>query len=365
MTDLPLTPLSETASTITLGWTPPQGCRGYRFETNGKRSSTMDGSRASVKFAKPGPYTVEALGTLAQGTYPPPVLPPPASGFAGGYGLDINGKPWTPTEAANADMFVTSADQSAAAAKLNPHTLMYVDSCSVQQAWWAGIDYTTAKANGWIRPCGQSSFGAWCGDIGVVGYQDEWARQVIAHARAAGVFGVFVDDVMRDQAVLWSNPYPSWQQSEAAMLSFMGRVGPQLKAAGLYVLPNASGYVGGIAGSDDGSLAVTWAQALAPFVPGLMQEYWQQSPADNSVRTLGPAWWQHWDGWQRLPAWCRTAGVQFVGLTYGTSDQVEYARASALTADPGALVMSDAFGRWARVPGVVTVDPVAGVGSIG
>lgn len=77
MVDLPLAKLSETATTITLGWTPPAGARGYVFTANGKMSHTMDGTRSSVKFAKPGPYSVEALGLIAAGSYPPPVVPPP------------------------------------------------------------------------------------------------------------------------------------------------------------------------------------------------------------------------------------------------------------------------------------------------
>ncbi len=77
MTDLPLKVVSETSQTITLGWDPPVGCRGYIFRANGKRSSTLDPTRSTVKFAKPGPYEVEPLGTLALGVYPPATPPPP------------------------------------------------------------------------------------------------------------------------------------------------------------------------------------------------------------------------------------------------------------------------------------------------
>lgn len=75
--NLPLHVVSETASTITLGWTPPPAARGYIFTANGKRSHTLDATRSTVKFAKPGPYSVEAMGTLAQGVWPdasPPAL---------------------------------------------------------------------------------------------------------------------------------------------------------------------------------------------------------------------------------------------------------------------------------------------------
>ncbi len=80
MSDLPLYVVLETKTTVTLGWTPPVGCRGYVFVANGKRSSTLDPTRSRVEFAKPGPYHVEALGTLAAGDYPP-VAQPPTLGF--------------------------------------------------------------------------------------------------------------------------------------------------------------------------------------------------------------------------------------------------------------------------------------------
>ena len=78
MTDLPLTKLSETASTVTLGWLPPVGAVGYLFFADGKRSSSLDGTRSSVKFAKgAAKYRVQALGVAAEGAYPPVVVPPP------------------------------------------------------------------------------------------------------------------------------------------------------------------------------------------------------------------------------------------------------------------------------------------------
>lgn len=92
MEGLPLTKLSETATTITLGWTPPVGCQGYKFWADTTKSTTMDGSRSSVRFAKgASSYRVQALGLLAEGTYPPPVVPPsgpsyPASYFTGPLG---------------------------------------------------------------------------------------------------------------------------------------------------------------------------------------------------------------------------------------------------------------------------------------
>lgn len=78
--NLALHVVSETASTITLGWAPPVGCRGYIFVNQGlgKRSSTLDPTVKTVRFSKPGPYSVEALGTLSSGVWPEPVADRPA-----------------------------------------------------------------------------------------------------------------------------------------------------------------------------------------------------------------------------------------------------------------------------------------------
>ena len=77
-----LTKLSETATTITLGWTPVPGCVGYRFtaEKQAKPSHTWDPARASVRFAKGSAwYKVGALGVAEQGTYPSIAPEPPAT----------------------------------------------------------------------------------------------------------------------------------------------------------------------------------------------------------------------------------------------------------------------------------------------
>lgn len=92
MPDLPLTKLAETATTITLGWTPI-GDRGYRFtreKANGKFSSTWDSTVKQATFSKDSAwYKVEALGLAASGQYPSVTPPPPVGipwvGGATGY----------------------------------------------------------------------------------------------------------------------------------------------------------------------------------------------------------------------------------------------------------------------------------------
>lgn len=95
MSDLPLHKISETATTITLGWTPVAGAIGYRFQSAAqapKWSHTWSATRDRVTFAKgQEPYVVQALGVEAAGSWPTTPVPTP-SGI-----LD-----WGPTEQAQA-----------------------------------------------------------------------------------------------------------------------------------------------------------------------------------------------------------------------------------------------------------------------
>jgi hypothetical protein len=78
---IPVRKVSETATSITLGWDPVPNADGYRFYSAGVlRSKTMDPRRRTVKFSKgQSPYRIEAviLNHLDQGSYPPPTQPPP------------------------------------------------------------------------------------------------------------------------------------------------------------------------------------------------------------------------------------------------------------------------------------------------
>jgi len=92
----PVRLVSQTATTVTLGWDAQSGADGYRFYADGKAvSRTFDPSRTSVKFAKGAvQYRVEVLHVSAGdvGTYPAPVQPPPtgASVFLAPSGNDGN-----------------------------------------------------------------------------------------------------------------------------------------------------------------------------------------------------------------------------------------------------------------------------------
>lgn len=75
---LTLTKLSETASKITLGWTPVAGAIGYRFQSASqapKWSHTWNAAQSQVTFSKAAWYKIEALGVEEAGEYPS-VVPP-------------------------------------------------------------------------------------------------------------------------------------------------------------------------------------------------------------------------------------------------------------------------------------------------
>ena len=80
-----LTVVSETAKTLTVGWTPVSGASGYEFLVDGKRvSNTWDATTKQVKFGKPDAgehtYSVLVLGKTDEGDLVwPAVTPPPGS----------------------------------------------------------------------------------------------------------------------------------------------------------------------------------------------------------------------------------------------------------------------------------------------
>jgi hypothetical protein len=70
--------ISEAATTITLGWTPPPDAIGYVYYADGIRvANTWNPTTQQVTIKKAAKIVVEALGSLAKGIWPPPA--PPAS----------------------------------------------------------------------------------------------------------------------------------------------------------------------------------------------------------------------------------------------------------------------------------------------
>lgn len=84
--------VSQTNSTVTLGWTPQPGY-GYLFSLNGQLvSRTNDPSRSSVKFSKGTSYDIDVIVKGANGHYPPVAPPPPLALCANGIDDDADTK---------------------------------------------------------------------------------------------------------------------------------------------------------------------------------------------------------------------------------------------------------------------------------
>lgn len=77
--------VSQTTSTITLGWDTVPNAAGYRFMVDGKTSNTWDGTRTTVKVSSSArSVRVEAVEIADFGTWPPTVPnPPPTPAFSG------------------------------------------------------------------------------------------------------------------------------------------------------------------------------------------------------------------------------------------------------------------------------------------
>jgi hypothetical protein len=88
-----VTVVSQTSSTITLGWTPQPGY-GYLFSADGNLvSRTNDPSRNTVKFSKSfSTYEIAVIVKGATGTYPTAPPPPPKNQCEDGLDNDGDGK---------------------------------------------------------------------------------------------------------------------------------------------------------------------------------------------------------------------------------------------------------------------------------
>ena len=224
-------------------------------------------------------------------------------------------------------------------------TLAYFAGTDVNSQWSTGVPYQQALANGWLlkdasgAPLKNLGYQSnYIGDVGSAGYQQAWTANVLAYLHAhRGVAGVFIDDVLYDLKPMTrveATAYPTQQAWASAQLSFVRAVGSALRAKGYYVLVNASGYVPGNSGSDNGTNTAAWWQQLGPYVNGLMNEYFGQlSDGSDALRPTGASWTQNWDGWQRLVQVAQTMGKDFVGVTYAAASDtrtITYAKASFL-----------------------------------
>ena len=277
-------------------------------------------------------------------TAPPPAFRPPSLPTPG-TGAFVQAGGWPGARAYNSYAYVIVGTEFAArAAHVLGRSLVYFASVDVNTNWNAGVSYRQAVAHGWLLRDSSGNLlvnkgypNNYVGDVGSPAYQQAWLRNVLAFLRSHGDDGVFIDDVLRDLLPLAGSEaakYPTQQAWAAAQLSFVRAVGPALRAHGYYVLLNASGYIPGNDASNDGSSTNEWWRQLAPSVSGMLNEYYQELPdGSNRLRSNGGEWTQNWARWQRLITTAQSLGKDFVGLTYGPSDdttRMSYGKASFL-----------------------------------
>jgi hypothetical protein len=208
-------------------------------------------------------------------------------------------------------------------------SLTYFDGMDVATTYSTGVPYSQALSNGWLLKDAagnyliNSTYGTYCADVGSSGYQQAWISNVLAYLTARpGIDGVFIDNTMPDpksECGAYPAEYPSTSAYTAAMLSFVKAVYSVLHTHGYYVALNAGAYIAGDPSYDDGSLTVNWWKELGPYADGLMNEYYDEtSTSTRQSRAMGTAWYQHWDGWQRLIGTAQSMGDDFLGLTKQT-----------------------------------------------
>jgi hypothetical protein len=262
-----------------------------------------------------------------------------------GTGLLRNGHLLTSTSGrSRAALLIVSKAQASAAAREPGRSLVYFAGTVVNSRWNLGVPYAQAKQNGWLLTdsaghplVSRSNPSNTVVDVGSAAYQGAWLRGVTQFLKEHHDDGVMIDNVLADIEPLAgteSAAYPTQRAWAAAQLSFIRAVGPPLRARGYYVLVNASGYVRGNPASDTGEATASWWRRLAPYVRGMMNERYQETPTgSNELRSTGTSWTQNWAGWQRLVGVAQSAGRDFVGLTYGAPGDTRtmtYGKASFL-----------------------------------
>ena len=194
------------------------------------------------------------------------------------------------------------------AGRLSTNSLVYMSGTSVQTSWSTGVSYNEALSNNWLlkdangQYLKNTAYGAYVGDIGNPAYQQRFISNVSALLAANGNEGVHIDDVLMTPVLLTGGvfpaKYPTQQSWENAMVSFIQAVGTGLRSRGYYVLAQAVGYIPGDApGSNDGTTNARFWSRLAPYVSGLLSEYWQQLPNDpTKLRPSGTSSWTRYLG---------------------------------------------------------------------
>ena len=260
--------------------------------------------------------------------------------------------------------YVIFGGDFAVARRLRGKTLHY-EEISVCSEWNCSVPYPRASANGWllkdangnvIHTYGDSR--RYLPDVGLPAYQRAFIRKTLSLLRAhRGTDGIQIDNIMTDIGSItgrvYPAKYPSKQSFQDAEVAFLSVVGPALRKAGYYVFANAGGYVNDSTYDTGRDTNALWKR-IAPYLGGLMNEYWMQDP-NNLTRQMddGRGGYMHyWSGWQKLVQTAQAGGADFIGVSIGSVSDVRtmrFGKASFLLNWDGAggafiYAVSPAFG---------------------
>jgi hypothetical protein len=277
------------------------------------------------------------------------VSPPPSTTVAhDGTGVIRFGNSWT--QGTGYDRYdyvmVGYGDVDKAAALTSAKALIYKGAVDVYDSPNTdpglnngGVPYSQANANGWIlkdtagNVMHASGFGNYFGDIGAPGFQQAWATNVINFLTAHHADGVFIDNVLCSITGLSGGAVPAKYTSDAAFanayISFLSYIGPALQSKGFYVSANTY-----CSGPSDMSANNAWWTRVAPYINGLMNEVFEQSPLDYTVRYFDSpttSWMGNWKANLNVLQAAQAAGKDAFALTYGAGSNTSlmtYARAS-------------------------------------
>ena len=348
---------SATANSLSLTWsaaTDNVGVAGYDLYLNGSKvGATTTTSYGYTGLSCGTSYTLAVVAYDAAGNRSPQASlaattsacapPPPASPTSPGTGIGLVAFGSTLQQTlsswgSNYSYVLFGGDYSVAQS-LPGETLHYQDGTAVNAQWNDGIPYSEASANGWmlkdaagnyIHVYGDSS--RYLLDVGNPAAQQAYINDTLQTLRAhPGIDGVELDNIQTDIGSItrgvYPAKYPSLSAYQNAEVSFLAAVGPALRNAGYYVVANAGGYVNDSSydsGQDTNSF---WAR-IAPYLGGLMNEYWMQNA--NSVTQLmddsGAGFMHSWSGWEKLVTTAQAGGADFLGLSIGSTSDLRTMR---------------------------------------
>lgn len=341
--------VGETTGTVSVCATATATAATHTVGVDGAGVATVGGDTATNQQCATTTYTIPTVTQTVTDatTQTTTVSSPPTTGGTAGIGyLDESGHL---TNVANPNQYSLliggpwGSDVSVIEGAAG-RGLVYFDGTDVRTDYSTGVTYSQASSNGWLLKDSSgnylvnSTYGSYCADVGSAGYQQAWIANVESYLSShAGVDGVFIDNALYDpkgDCGAYPAKYPTTISWDTAYVSFAKAVYAALHAKGYYVALNAGAYKSGDTTFNDGTSTVNWWTQLSPYTDGLMNEYYDEaSDGTDRLRTTGTAWYQQFDGWQRLISTAQNNGDDFIGITYGAAgdtNQMTYGKASFL-----------------------------------